>query len=181
MPASAHQNIVLIGFMGSGKSSIGRLIAGRLGFQFVDTDAVVVERAGMDIPKVFARHGEAHFRKLETAVLESMAMRDRCVISTGGGVIVRPGNRTLLRRLGFVVWLTASEEVIYQRVSRNKRRPLLQTENPRETVAKLLESREPAYAETAQFRLDTTVMSRAAAADVVIAEARRAFSWQGPA
>jgi len=179
--SSARRNIVLIGFMGSGKSSIGRLIAGRLGFQFVDTDAVIVERAGIPITEIFAQHGEAHFRELETAALESMTARDRCVISTGGGVIVRERNRALLRELGFVVWLTASEEVIFERVSRNTRRPLLQTENPRETVSKLLTSREPAYAETAQFRLDTTKLARAAAAEAVIAEARRAFSWHGPA
>ena len=179
--SSPRHNIVLIGFMGSGKSSIGRLIAGRLGFQFVDMDAVIVERAGMPITEIFAQHGEPHFRELETASLESMTARDRCVISTGGGVVVRERNRALLRELGFVVWLTASEEAIFERVSRNTRRPLLQTENPRETVTKLLASREAAYAETAQFTLDTTKLSRAVAAEAVIVEARRAFSWQSPA
>jgi shikimate kinase len=182
MPAATpRHNIVLIGFMGSGKSSIGKLIAGRLGFQFVDTDAVVVERAGMEITQIFAKHGEAHFRDLETAALESMETRDRCVISTGGGVILRERNRALLRELGFVVWLTASEEVIFERVSRNTRRPLLKTENPRETVAKLLAAREPLYTEAAQFTLDTSKLPRAAAAEAVIAEARHAFSWQSPA
>jgi len=86
-------NIVLIGFMGSGKSSIGRLVGARLGFQFVDTDAVLVERDGREIAEIFAQDGEARFRDLETAVLESLGARNRCVISTGGGVILREKNR----------------------------------------------------------------------------------------
>lgn len=182
MPAATQRhNIVLIGMMGSGKSSIGRLVAGRMGFQFLDTDAAIVQRAGMEITEIFARHGEERFRELETAALESMAARDRCVISTGGGVILRPRNRELLRALGFVVWLTASEEVIFERVSRNTKRPLLQTENPRATVAQLIATRAAWYAEAAQLTLETSTLPRAAAAEAVMVAARRAFSWQGAA
>ena len=170
-------NIVLIGFMGSGKSSIGRLVAGRLGFQFVDTDALLVERDGRAIAEIFAQDGEARFRELETAVLESLGVRHRCVISTGGGIVVREENRALLRGLGFTVWLTASEDVIFDRVSRNTKRPLLHTTNPRETVTQLLAARRPLYAAAAQFTVDTTTLTHAAAADAVIAEARRVFSW----
>ena len=130
-------NIVLIGFMGSGKSSIGRRVATRLGFQFLDTDALLVEREGREITEIFEQDGEARFRDLETSVLSSLGMRDRCVISTGGGVILREENRALLRGLGFTVWLTASEDVIYQRVSRNTKRPLLHTADPRATVTRL--------------------------------------------
>ena len=176
-----RQNIVLIGFMGSGKSSVGRLIAGRLGFQFVDTDALIVERAGMEIPEIFERDGEAHFRDLETAVLESLAHRDRCVIATGGGVVLRERNRELLEELGFVVLLTASEDVIFERVSRNAKRPLLQTPNPRETVSTMLAARLPAYEATAQWTLDNSTLSHAAAAEAVIAEARLAFAWHSGA
>lgn len=107
--------------MGSGKSSIGRLIAGRLGFIFVDTDALVTQRAGLEI-------------------------------ATGGGIVLRERNRELLRELGLVV-LTANEEVIYERVSRNTKRPLLQTENPRETLSRLLAARDPLYAAAAQWTL----------------------------
>lgn len=165
--------------MGSGKSSVGRLIAGRLGFQFVDTDVLIVQRAGMEISEIFASEGEERFRDLETAALESLTQRDRCVIATGGGVVLRERNRELLRDLGFVVLLTATEDVIFERVSRNSRRPLLQTENPRETVAALLAARQPAYAAAAQWTLDNSTLPHAAAAEAVIAEARRAFAWQG--
>jgi shikimate kinase len=172
-----RNNIVFIGFMGSGKTSIGRLVAHRLGFQFVDTDAVIVERAGMQISEIFARHGEPWFRDQETAALRSLGILQRAVLSTGGGVVLRPENRAVLRELGFVVWLTASEEVIYERVSRNKKRPLLQTEDPRATVHELLEKRKALYAEAAQFTLDSSALKHEDAANAVIAEARRAFSW----
>ncbi len=179
--STPRQNIVLIGFMGSGKTSIGRLIAGRLGFQFVDTDALLVQRTGIEIPEIFRLEGEEHFRDLETGVLESLTHLQRCVISTGGGVVLRERNRELLRELGFVVLLTASEEVIFERVSRNSKRPLLQTPNPRETVAGLLAARQPAYAAAAKFTIDNTTLSHAQTADAVIAEARRAFAWQSGA
>jgi len=173
-----HQNIVLIGFMGSGKSTIGRLIAGRLGFQFVDTDALVVQRAGCEIAEIFQRDGEAGFRDHETAALESLTHRDRCVIATGGGVIVRERNRELLRELGLVVLLHASEDAIFERVSRNSKRPLLQTENPRQTLANLLAARRPLYEAAAQWTFDNTSAPHRVAAEAVIAEARRVFGWQ---
>jgi len=174
----SRQNIVLIGFMGSGKSTIGRLIAGRLGFQFVDTDAVIVQRAGMDIAAIFARDGEEGFRELETAALESLDHLQRSVIATGGGVVLRERNRELLRELGLVVLLKASEEALFERVSRNTKRPLLQTENPRETFAKLYAAREPIYEAAAQWTLDSTAIPHRAAAEAVIGEARRVFAWQ---
>ncbi len=167
--------------MGSGKSSVGRLIAGRLGFQFMDTDTLVVQRGGMEIAEIFKREGEERFRDLETAALESLAHLQRCVIATGGGVVLRERNRELLRELGFVVLLTAGEEVIFERISRNAKRPLLQTPNPRETVAQMLAARQPCYAAAAQWTLDNSTLSHAAAAEAVIAEARRAFAWQGGA
>ena len=175
--SALRNNIVLIGFMGSGKSSIGRLVASRLGFQFVDTDALLVAREGREIAQIFASEGEARFRDLEASVLESLGTRTRCVISTGGGVILREENRALLRQLGLTVWLTASEDVIFQRVSRTNKRPLLQTASPRETVTQLLAARRPLYKAAAQFTVDTTTLAHSAAADAVIAEARRAFSW----
>lgn len=175
---SSHRtNIVLIGFMGSGKTSIGRLIAHRLGFQFVDTDAIIVERAGMQVAEIFARHGEAWFREQESAVLRSLAILNRAVISTGGGVVLRDENRTLLRELGFVAWLTASEDVLLERVSRNKKRPLLHTPDPRTTVHELLATRRPLYEEAAQFTVDSSELTHESAADLLIAEARRNFDW----
>jgi shikimate kinase len=176
--SSTRTNLVLIGFMGSGKTSIGRLVAQRLGFQFVDTDAVIVERAGMQVAEIFERHGEAWFRAEETAVLRSLSILNRAVISTGGGIVTRPENHALLRELGLVVWLTASEEVIFERVSRNQRRPLLQTADPRATVHELLAKRRPLYEAVAHFTLETTTQPHETAADALIAEARRVFAWE---
>jgi shikimate kinase len=164
--------------MGSGKTSIGRLVAQRLGFQFIDTDSVIVERVGMQIPQIFEKHGEAWFREHETAALRSLGILNRAVISTGGGIVVREENHAILRELGFVVWLTASEEVIFDRVSRNKKRPLLQTADPRQTVHDLLEARRHLYEGVAQFTLDTSGLAHEATASALIAEARRAFSWE---
>lgn len=178
MPALRH-NIVLIGFMGSGKSSIGKLVARWMGFQFMDTDALIARRAGLEIPAIFAQSGEERFRDLETAAIESLGHLTRCVIATGGGAVLREKNRALLRETGFVVCLTASEEAIFERVSRNSKRPLLQTENPRETVARMLAARRAPYRETAHLMLDTTAFTREQAANAVIAAAKRGFSWQG--
>ena len=175
---STPENIVLVGFMGSGKSSIGRSIAKRLGFQFVDTDQLVIERTGRVIARIFAEDGEEAFRNLETRVLESLQHLRRCVIATGGGAVLRAENRALMRRLGFVVCLTASEEVTFQRVSRNAKRPLLQTPDPRQTLRDLLAERRDFYQDAAQFTLDTTPLSQPEAAEVIMREARKAFSWQ---
>jgi shikimate kinase len=164
--------------MGSGKTSIGRIVAGRMGFQLVDTDALVAQRAGMEISQLFAQYGEEHFRDLETAAIESLAHLKRCVISTGGGAVLREKNRALLRALGFVVLLSASEDAIFERVSRNTKRPLLQTENPRETLAQLLAVRRPIYEAAAECVIETTHFSHKQSADAVIAAARRAFGWE---
>ena len=167
--------------MGSGKSAVGRRVAGRLRFQFVDTDQFIVARAGMPISVLFARHGEEYFRDLETKALESLGAQRRCVIATGGGVVLRERNHALLKALGFVVWLTASEEVIFQRVSRNDKRPLLQTADPRATIRELLAARRPLYESAAEFTVDTSAMSHDEAADAVVAAARRAFAWDSEA
>ncbi|MDB6152954.1 MAG: aroK [Chthoniobacteraceae bacterium] len=172
------QNIVLIGFMGSGKSSIGRLLSKKLGFQFVDTDRVIIERAGMEISDIFAQHGEDYFRDLESTTLASLAHLRRCIIATGGGVVLREANRALLSGLGFVVGLAADEEVIFERVSRNAKRPLLQTENPRETVRRILNERLNLYEAAAQFTVDTSQLTYEQIAEIIINEVRRAFQWQ---
>ena len=170
-------NIVLIGFMGSGKSSIGKRVAQALRFQFADTDALIVQRSGQEIAKIFAQHGEEYFRELETSALRSCAQFSRTVLATGGGVVVREENRALLRELGLVVQLTASEEVIFERVSRNRKRPLLHTEDPRATVHELLAARRPLYDATAQLTIDSTALAHAAVAEQIITAAREAFGW----
>jgi shikimate kinase len=172
-----RENLVLIGFMGSGKSAVGRVVARRLRFRFVDTDALIVKEAGQPISAIFAEHGEEHFRNLETETLRSLRNLRHTVIATGGGVVVKERNHAILRELGFVVWLAASEDVIFERVSRNSKRPLLQTANPRATITEMLAVRRPLYQAAAAWSLDTTTRSHANSAEAIITAARRAFAW----
>lgn len=151
-------NIVLIGFMGTGKSSLGKRLAQTLGWPLIDSDVLAEKTAGRTITEIFASDGEKSFRDLETAILRSLSETFHAVISTGGGVVSREENRALLKRMGLVVWLDADEEAIFQRVSRNKKRPLLQTANPRQTLHDLLEKRTPLYAEVADLVIDTGKM-----------------------
>jgi shikimate kinase len=148
-------HIVLIGFMGSGKTTVGHLVAEKLGWPFVDTDARVVEEAGLSIPDIFATEGEAGFRERESAVLEHLSGEPPRVIATGGGIVTQPRNAPLLHSLGFVVWLSASEADIFARVSRNRNRPLLQTPDPRKTIHDLLEQRRPLYESFAHLTIET--------------------------
>lgn len=173
-----RENIVLIGFMGSGKSSVGRMIAARLDYRFIDTDQLVVQKNGAEISEIFQKQGEPYFRDQEHLALESLRDTERCVIATGGGIVTRPENIALLRELGFVIWLTADEEVIFERVSRNTKRPLLHTANPRETISLLLAQRNPLYAEAAQFTFDTSHYPHAGITETIIAEAERHFEMQ---
>jgi shikimate kinase len=170
-------NLVLVGFMGSGKTATGKLAAKALGFQFLDTDQLIVDRARRQIPDIFASEGEAYFRELETGVIVSLGHLRRCVIATGGGAVLSGENRRLLRALGFVVCLKAREEVLFERVSRNEKRPLLQTENPLQTLRDLLAKRAEAYAEAAHWSLDTSDMGHPAVVDAVVSAVRDAFAW----
>jgi shikimate kinase len=127
------RNLVLVGFMGSGKSSVGRILSSLTGFALVDTDALVAREAGQSIPVIFKEQGEEHFRALETKVLQGLVGRIGLIVATGGGIITSGQNRELLPQIGPVVWLDASPEHLYQRV-KHSNRPLLQTADPRRTV-----------------------------------------------
>ena len=175
------ENIVLVGFMGSGKSTVGRMLARRLRFRFLDTDKLVEERAGMKISGIFAQHGEAHFRERETAVLQSLDGVRRHILATGGGIVTVPGNIPLLRSLGLVVLLTADPEEIYRRVSRNADRPLLQVEDPRKRVLDLMAERQPLYESAAHFQVDSTRLRHEDVAAKITDEARRIFHLPRPA
>lgn len=158
-PVPLARNIVLVGFMATGKTTLGKVAARKLGFQFVDTDKEVEKLAGKSIPKIFAEDGENTFRDYESAVLRTLASRDRCVISTGGGIVTRPDNLENLQKLGFVVWLHTKKQVIFDRVSRNPHRPLLQTADPFGTICALVDARKPLYKSVADLKVKTTKLS----------------------
>lgn len=174
MNTPAYANVALVGFMGSGKSSVGRLIARSLGGRFVDTDRLVVDHAGCEITEIFATRGEAYFRSVESGVLRALLGEAGLVVATGGGIVTVAENAGALTELGYVVWLDASEEVIWERVSRNSNRPLLHTENPRETMRRLLEARNPMYQAVANLRVDTSTLTHAEVAEIVCREMRAA-------
>lgn len=162
------QNIVLVGFMGTGKTAVGRHLAGLLGWDYVDTDDLIVAQRGKSIPEIFAEEGEAHFRDLETAVIRGLGGHSRCVIATGGGCVMRVDNVRALRAIGMVVCLAARPEVILARCAEDAERPLLQVENPLARIHELLGLRAPFYA-LAQHTVDTSEMDVAGVAHAVLA------------
>lgn len=144
-PPRQYHNIALVGFMGVGKSTVGQILASMLDFEFVDTDRVIETREGRRISEIFAKDGEAHFRDLETRLIREYETRRGVVLSTGGGLVVRPENLSSLRTHALVVCLWASPAVIYERVRHQGHRPLLATPDPQARITELLEERKPAY------------------------------------
>jgi shikimate kinase len=171
LPGSAR-NLVLVGFMGSGKSSVGREIARRWGFRFVDTDTTIRQKYRISIPDIFASFGEPVFRDEENKALLDLQNSRHAVIATGGGIVLQDRNHPLLRSLGVVAWLTASEEVIWERVSRNQNRPLLRTKDPRATIGDLMSTRCPLYGSLADITVETSGLTHQEVADRVLAAIR---------
>ncbi|MFQ5736630.1 MAG: shikimate kinase [Thermodesulfobacteriota bacterium] len=151
-------NIVLAGFMGTGKSTVGRLLSRMLKERFLDLDDLIEKEAGVSISEIFSTLGEARFRALESGVIEKLAageFGDGLIISTGGGAVVSPANRKALRGWGTLVCLTASVDEILGRVGRRDDRPLLRTEDVRGEIERLLAQREEAYGDC-DLMVDTT-------------------------
>ncbi len=148
-------NIVLVGPMGAGKSTVGKMVASRLGYNFVDTDHLIVARSGADIPWIFDVEGEDGFRRRESQMLESLLGVDRHVIATGGGIVVRPENHPLLEQLGRVFYLTASIDQLFARTSKDKKRPLLQVADPRSQIEHIFNTRDPIYRKISHVVLNT--------------------------
>ncbi|GIR23943.1 MAG: shikimate kinase [Synechococcus sp.] len=143
----AGRSLYLVGMMGSGKTSTGRPLAERLGYGFVDADAVIEQAAGCSIPEIFDRDGEAGFRSLESQVLSAISQRHSLVVATGGGVVTQPENWGLLHS-GIVIWLDVVPDQLLQRLNADSTvRPLLQTADPEAALNALLNERRPLYAE----------------------------------
>jgi len=139
-------NVYLIGMMGVGKTSVGQALAEQLHYRFFDTDDLIVRVQGQSISDIFATQGEPYFRDLETQVLQELSACTRSVIATGGGMIMKSYNWSFLQQ-GLVVWLDASVDLIMERLANDHNRPLLQTENPKQTLESLLSQRQSWYAQ----------------------------------
>lgn len=173
-------NIVLVGFMGCGKSSVGRRLAAMTGHRFVDTDELVTHAAGKSIPEIFAESGEEAFRRIESTALEDLVGVAGIILSTGGGAILSEPNRAALHKIGIVAWLDADPDILFERAMRSGKRPLLQTATPRGDFDLLLTARRPIYTETADVRIDSSHFDHDEAAHAVFDAALR-FHHRGPA
>ena len=160
------ENLALIGFMGSGKSVIGRKLSRRLGFELLDTDRLIEERAGMAISEIFAQQGEPGFRAMESQIVDQLKGRKNAVIATGGGLVTHDANLDKLKEFALVVCLCASAEEIWNRVSRSSHRPLLQRPDAREFIAEKLQERLPYYRQ-ADVLVTTEGRSANAVADII--------------
>lgn len=141
-------NVFLVGPMGVGKTTVGKLLSEELGLEFVDVDREVELRAGADIPWIFDVEGEPGFRIRETRALEEIAVRSGQLIATGGGVVLSPSNREIIKQ-GFCVYLKAELAQLVARIGKDKKRPLLQQNDPREVLKSIMEVRDPLYREVA--------------------------------
>lgn len=150
----AH-NFILVGLMGAGKTTIGRVLARNRGLDFIDSDHEIVGRCGVSIPTIFEFEGEAGFRRREAAVIDDLTRRSGIVLATGGGAVLDSANREAMKARGTVIYLRCSPNELYLRTRYDKNRPLLQTEDPLAKLKALYEARHPLYLETADLVLDT--------------------------
>ena len=145
--------------MGAGKTTIGRQIARQLGFEFFDSDREIEERTGVAIPLIFELEGEDGFRRREKNIISDLAQKKNIVLATGGGAILNKENQQTLKNSGTIVYLCADIEDLLERTSKDKNRPLLQTDNPRKKLQEILTQREPIYRELADIILETNKMT----------------------
>ncbi len=148
-------NIYLVGYRGTGKTALSRAVALHMERLFVDTDELIVESEGMSVPEIFASEGEPRFRELETSILSELATRDDLVVATGGGIIGSEENRDIIKKTGLCIYLKASPDVIYSRISGDANRPALTQKSEREEIVTMLEKRKAWYEEVSQMNIDT--------------------------
>jgi len=162
-----HPNIVLVGFMGTGKTCVGKAIADRLKMTFVDMDDIIEEREGKPIPRIFAEDGERHFRSLERKLVTELSSETGRVIATGGGIVLNPDNTRDFARTGLVACLSATPEAILDRVAQDTNRPLLAVNDKMKKIVDLLELRRSFY-EAIPHQINTTALSIQEVADKII-------------
>lgn len=170
---SKANNIFLVGPMGAGKTSVGRQLAKAMDCEFLDSDREIETRTGVNIPTIFDIEGEDGFRKREQQMIDELTQHEGLVLATGGGAILASENREWLQQRGTVVYLSASADQLYKRTRRDRNRPLLQTDNPRQRIVELLEKRDPLYRETADITLDTDGHSVRWVVDQILAQKPR--------
>ncbi|WP_275784689.1 shikimate kinase [Pararhizobium gei] len=166
-----RRNLVFVGLMGAGKSAIGRMTASVLGIPFVDSDHEIERVSRMTISELFSAYGEAEFRALEGRVIKRLLKTGPRVVSTGGGAYINEVTRRHIRKHGLSVWLNAELDVLWERVNKRDTRPLLKTENPKQTLETLMHLRYPVYAEA-----DLTVISRDVKKEVMVEEVLSALA-----
>ena len=149
------RNIILVGLMGSGKTTVGKLLSKQLRMPFYDSDHEIVRRTGVPIPMIFEVEGESGFRKREEQILAELAQLDGIVLATGGGAVLSAKNRALLKRYGMVVYLRGTVDELWQRTRHDRNRPLLQTRDPKASLRDLYMQRDPLYQEIAALTVDT--------------------------
>ena len=150
-----RKRVFLIGPMGAGKTTLGKRLARALNLDYCDCDEELVERTGASISLIFDVEGESGFRDREANLLDELTQRENLVLATGGGIVLRESNRKILRERGFVIYLHAPLERLFERTRKDSSRPLLQTENPLESLRNILDERGPLYEQTADLSVDT--------------------------
>ena len=169
------QNIALTGFMGCGKTAVGRVVAKVSGFEFLDTDQLIEDHVGMSIPRIFQEHGEDAFRRYERDVVKLLANRKNTVIATGGGLLVDHSNMDTMKKYSMVFCLWASSESIWRRVKDQSHRPLLQTENPKQLIVGLMKERKSAYCRS-DMLVNTEYRSAKEVAQLIFDQFRRVIN-----
>lgn len=164
-----RRNLIFVGLMGAGKSAIGRLVANQLGLPFVDTDHEIERVSRMSISELFSTYGESEFRALEGRVIRRLLRSGPKVVSTGGGAFINDKTRKHIERGGISIWLKADLDVLWDRVNKRDHRPLLKTENPKQTLENLMNERYPIYQ-----RANVTVVSRDVRKEVIAADVMEA-------
>ena len=158
------ENIILVGLMGAGKSTIGRSLAKQLKMDFYDSDRLIEERTGVDISTIFEIEGEQGFRDREEEIISELCEMNKIILATGGGCVLREANRKNMQKGGHVVYLRTNADLLYSRIRYDKSRPLMQTKRPRDTLKNLLNDREPYYLEVA----DTVIMTGKQKINVIV-------------